>query len=79
MSIIVTSEVNPILHCNRALSSNTQYRIELMLEVIVISISNPIPLFLSIFCKLYPLIFSKIYYIKLNEDRLTIIVTLNIE
>ena len=41
-----TSEVNPILHCNRALLSKyTMYRIRLISEVILISIVNQ-----SLFC-----------------------------
>ena len=44
--MIITFEVNPILHCNRALLSKyTMYRIGLISEVIVISIINQ-----SLFC-----------------------------
>ena len=51
MPITITSdEINPILHCNRPLSPNTQCRIGLIsAEVIVIGIVNPMPLFPSLF------------------------------
>ena len=48
-----------ILHCNRPLHPNTQCRIGLISEVIVIGIVNPMPLFLSLFSQSYPLIFSQ--------------------
>ena len=50
MPITITSEINPILHCNRNYHRNTQCRIGLISEVIVIGIVNPIPLFQSLSC-----------------------------
>ena len=69
MPITITSaEINPILHCNRPLSPNTQCRIGLIsAEVIVIGIVNPMPLFPSLFSQSYLLIFSqKVFALVIN-------------
>ena len=61
MPITITSaEINPILHCNRPLSPDTQCRIGLTsAEVIVIGIISPMPLFPSLCSQSYLLIFSQ--------------------
>ena len=57
MLITITSEINPILYLVDG--AMLQCRIGLISEVIVISIVNPMPLFLSLFSQSYPLIFSQ--------------------
>ena len=57
----ITSEINPILFYNvtEQYHPNTQCRIGLISEVIVISIVNPMPLFLSLICNPILSFFSK--------------------
>ena len=51
MLITITSEINPILHCDFDDSALLQCRIGLISEVIVINIVNPIcPCFSHFFC-----------------------------
>ena len=65
MPITITSEINPILHVTEHYHPNTQCRIELISEVIVIGIYSDqhrqsyMPLFQSLFSQSYPLIFSQ--------------------
>ena len=58
----ITSEINPILYnVTEQYHPNAQCRIGLISEVIVISIVNPMPLFLSLFLQSYPLFFQKFF------------------
>ena len=69
MLITITSEINPILHCNRALSSKytMQNRIDLRSNSDQ-HCQSYMPLFQSLFSQSYPLIFPKTFLRLLCND-----------